>query len=78
MVVAAVAAIIGFFVIPVVGLPLGGLAGLYAAEWQRTEDASTAWRTTRATLVGSGLATLVQFLAGVAMAIVSAVWVVTG
>jgi uncharacterized protein YqgC (DUF456 family) len=76
MAVAAVAAIVGFFVIPIVGLPVGGLAGLYAAELQRTEDASTAWRTTRATLVGFGLATLVQFLAGVAMAIVWAAWVI--
>jgi len=78
MVVAAVAAVIGFFAIPIVGLPLGGLAGLYAAELQRTEDASIAWRTTRATLVGFGLATLVQFLAGVAMAIVWAAWVIAG
>lgn len=76
MVVAALGAVVGFFVVPVVGLPLGGLAGLYVAELQRTEDTATAWRTTRATLVGFGLAALVQFGVGVAMAVVWAIWVV--
>lgn len=78
MVVAALAAVVGFFVIPIVGLPLGGLAGLYLAEFRRTADTATAWRTTRATLVGIGLATLVQFLVGVAMVVVWATWVVAG
>jgi uncharacterized protein len=76
LLVAAVGAVIGFFAIPVVGLPIGGLAGLYLAELHRTETAATAWRTTRATLVGIGVATLVQFLVGVAMALVWAAWVV--
>lgn len=76
LLVAAIGAVIGFFVIPVVGLPVGGLAGLYLAELRRTEAAATAWRTTRATLVSIGVATLVQFLVGVAMALVWAAWVV--
>lgn len=76
MALAAVVAIVGFFVIPVVGAIVGGLAGLYVAELQRTGDGEVAWRTTRATVVGFGLATLVQFLVGVAMALVWAGWVV--
>jgi hypothetical protein len=76
MAVAAVCAVIGFFVVPVVGLPLGGLAGLYLAELQRTSDAATAWRTTRSTLVAFGLASLVQLAAGVAMALVWVAWVI--
>ena len=75
---AAAAAIVGFFVIPVVGVVIGGLVGLYAAEWQRSGDGPTAWRSTRATLVGFGVATLVQFLLALAMALVWVVWVVVG
>jgi len=75
MVVAVIGAVVGFFVIPVVGLPIGGLAGLYLAELRRTSDTVIAWRTTRATLVAVGLASLVQFLVGVAMALVWAGWV---
>jgi uncharacterized protein YqgC (DUF456 family) len=75
-VVAAACAVVGFFVVPVVGLPLGALAGLYLAELRRTDASATAWRTTRATLVGFGLAALVQFTVGVVMALVWAVWVV--
>jgi uncharacterized protein len=76
MAVAAVCAVVGFFVVPVVGLPLGGLAGLYLAELQRTSDAAIAWRTTRSTLVAFGLASLMQLAAGVAMALVWVAWVV--
>ncbi|HEY8547931.1 MAG TPA: DUF456 domain-containing protein [Acidimicrobiales bacterium] len=74
--VAAVGAVVGFFAIPVVGVVVGGLAGLYLAELQRTNDTSVAWRSTRATVIGFGLATLAQFLLAVAMAATWAVWVV--
>jgi uncharacterized protein YqgC (DUF456 family) len=77
MLVAAVGAVVGFFVIPVVGVMVGGLVGLYLAELQRTEDSATAWRSTRATVIGFGIATLVQFLLGVAMAVTWAVWAIT-
>jgi uncharacterized protein YqgC (DUF456 family) len=68
-------AIVGFFVVPVVGVAAGGLVGLYLGELRRTRDASTAWQATRATLVGFGLASLVQFAAAVAMAMAWAAWV---
>jgi uncharacterized protein YqgC (DUF456 family) len=71
-----VLAIAGFFVIPVVGLVVGGLAGLYAGEYQRTHDHAIAWQATRRTVVGFGLAALVQFLAALAMVATWAVWVV--
>lgn len=73
--VAAVGAVVGFFVIPVVGVMVGGLAGLYLAELQRTNDADVAWRSTRATVIGFGLATLVQFVLAIAMAATWAIWV---
>ena len=76
MLVAVVGAVVGFFVIPVVGVMVGGLAGLYVAELQRTNDTETAWRSTRATVIGFGLATLVQFVLAVAMAATWALWVI--
>jgi uncharacterized protein YqgC (DUF456 family) len=71
-----VAAVVGFFVIPVVGLAVGGVAGVYAGELQRTGDRDAAWRTTRATLTGFGLAALAQLGIAMAMAAVWAAWVV--
>ena len=68
--------IVGFFVIPVVGLPLGTVAGLYLAELHRTRVHTLAWRSTWATVKAFGLAALVQLAAGVVMALVWAVWVV--
>ena len=71
----AVGAVIGFFAVPVVGLPLGGVAGIYLGERLRTGDGATAWVATRATLKGFGVAALVQLAAGLAMAAVWVVWV---
>ena len=70
--------IAGFFLIPIVGLPLGGVLGVYLGEHLRTRDARVAWRTTRATIAGFGLAAAVQLGAGLAMALTWAVWVVAG
>jgi uncharacterized protein len=70
-----VAAIVGFFVLPVVGLPVGGVAGVYAGELGRTRDVSAAWRATRATIAGFGLAALLQFAVALAMTATWVVWV---
>jgi uncharacterized protein YqgC (DUF456 family) len=69
-----VGAVAGFFVIPVVGLAVGGVAGVYAGERVRTGDGALAWRATKATVTGFGLATLLQFVAALAIAAVWAVW----
>jgi uncharacterized protein len=71
----AVAAVVGFFAIPVVGLVVGGVAGVYAGELQHTGSGAAAWRATRATLAGFGLAALVQLGIGLAMAATWAAWV---
>ena len=76
LLIGAVGAVIGFFAVPVVGLPLGGAIGIFVAEVVRSGDRAAAWRTTLATLKGFGLATLVQLGAGLAMAAVWVVWVV--
>ena len=74
----ALGAVVGFFVVPVVGLPLGGALGVYAGERLRTGDATVAWRTTKATLKAFGLAALAQLVAGIAMVLTWIGWVVAG
>lgn len=71
----AICAVVGFFLVPVIGLPLGGALGIYLAERMRTGTSGAARRTTKATLRGFGLAALVQLSAGLAMAAVWVVWV---
>jgi uncharacterized protein YqgC (DUF456 family) len=67
--------VVGFFVVPVVGLPLGFVIGVLLAEWIRTRAWSLAWRATLATLRGLGLATLAQFVMGLSMVALWVVWV---
>ena len=69
-------AAVGFFVVPVVGLPLGGVLGIYVGEHLRTHDARAAWAATRATIAGFGIAALLQLAAALAMITVWVVWVV--
>lgn len=71
----AIGAVVGFFVVPILGLALGGALGIYVAERMRTGNSLAAWRTTKATLRGFGLAALAQLGAGLAMAGVWVVWV---
>jgi uncharacterized protein YqgC (DUF456 family) len=74
----AVLGVVGFFVVPVVGLPLGGALGIYLGEHLRTRDARVAGRATVATLKGFGLAALAQLGAGVAMVLAWVAWVALG
>jgi uncharacterized protein YqgC (DUF456 family) len=71
LVVGALAAVVGFFVIPVVGALVGGVAGIYAAEYVRLRDGGAAWTSTRAALVAIGVGVLVELTAGIVMI---AVW----
>jgi uncharacterized protein YqgC (DUF456 family) len=68
----ALGAVVGFFVVPVVGALLGGPAGIFVAELARVREPSRAWASTLEALKGVGLGIVVQFVAGVAMI---AVWV---
>jgi uncharacterized protein len=63
----ALGAIVGFFVIPVVGLLVGGVAGIYLAELVRLQDGRRAWTSTRAALVAVGIGVLIGLTAGVLM-----------
>lgn len=55
--------IVGFFVIPVVGLILGFVLGVYLSEAQRLGSAA-AWPATKATLKAVGASILIELAAG--------------
>lgn len=67
LVAGAAGGIVGFFVIPLVGFVVGGVAGVYLAERSRLGTHDAAWRTTWAVLRSVGLAALVQMGAGILM-----------
>lgn len=71
----AVGGVVGFFVVPFVGLPLGAVAGVLLAEYRRTSDWQTAWRSTKQVAIGFGLGTLAEISAGVLMIACWVVWV---
>jgi uncharacterized protein len=71
-------AIVGFFVIPVLGLPIGGAAGVLLGEQRRLGDWGAAWATTQKVLVGFGIGALAEVVAGVLMIATWVVWVLLG
>jgi hypothetical protein len=64
--------IVGFFVIPVVGLPLGFVLGIYLAELLRLREQGLAWRSTKHALAAVGLSMLLEMLTGL---VVAGIWV---
>lgn len=58
------AGIVGFFVIPVIGLPLGFVAGVYAAERMQLGGHAAAWQSTVHAVKAVGLAILIELAAG--------------
>jgi len=62
-----VGGVIGFFVIPLIGIVVGAVAGVLIAERVRTQDWTQAWASTKRAIVGFGLGALVQVAAGVLM-----------
>lgn len=59
--------LVGFFVVPVVGLLLGFVAGIYLAELRRVGP-TQAWPSTWHALKAAGLALLIELTAGIAAA----------
>ncbi|MGK2881749.1 MAG: DUF456 domain-containing protein [Mycobacterium sp.] len=68
----AVLGIIGFFVVPIIGLVLGFVLGVYLAELNRHRNQRLAWAATVHAIKGVGLSMAVE-LAGALMA--TGVWV---
>lgn len=64
---AAVGAVVGFFVIPVLGLVVGGALGLLVAEQQRLGEWGPAWTSARGVLGAYGLGVLLELAVGVLM-----------
>lgn len=67
--------VVGFFVIPVVGLVIGFVLGVYLAEHRRV-GAPAAWPSTKEALRAVGVSILIELAAGVVAALVWAVGVV--
>lgn len=70
--VGALLGIVGFFVIPVVGLVIGFVLGVYLAELRRLRDSGAAWGSTKHALRAAGLSILIELCAGV---LATAAWV---
>jgi uncharacterized protein YqgC (DUF456 family) len=64
--------VIGFFVVPVVGLVLGFVVGVYLAELRRV-GSRDAWPATRRALAAAGLSLLIELAASM---LAAATWVV--
>jgi len=69
MVAGGVLGLIGFFVVPVVGLVLGFVLGIWLAERMRLGPGQ-AWPSTRGALGAVGLSLLVEFAAALGVAVV--------
>lgn len=66
-------AIVGFFVLPVIGALVGVVAGVLLAELARLHDRTAAWRSTSATLRAVGLGIVLELVAAV---LAVAVWLI--
>ncbi|MCX6395315.1 MAG: DUF456 domain-containing protein [Propionibacteriales bacterium] len=60
LLIGGVLGVVGFFVVPVVGLPFGFVAGVYLAEWRRTSHSAAGPATWHA-LKAVGLGIVIEF-----------------
>lgn len=74
LIIGGVAGLVGFFVIPIVGLPVGLVLGVLGTELVRTRRLAPAWSATRHALKAAGLSLLIE-LAAVMLA--GCVWLAT-
>ena len=64
LVAGGVLAVVGFFVIPVVGAVVGFVGGVYGAERLRLRTHAAAWPSTVRALQAAGLSVLIELVAG--------------
>ncbi len=78
LVVGLVVGVVGFFVIPVIGLFVGFVGGVYACELARRRSHIEAWAATKAALTATGLTILIELagslLAGTAWLLAVVIW----
>ena len=67
LLVGAVGAVAGFFLIPVVGVVVGGVGAVFLAELARLHDARAAWRSTWVVLRAVGIGMLIELATAVLM-----------
>ena len=60
--------LVGFFLIPIVGLPIGFVLGVWLAEWRRVGDSKLAWPSTKAALRAAGLSMLIELCTALVIA----------
>ena len=65
--------IVGFFVIPVVGMFVGFPIGVYLSELQRQRTTAAAWASTKHALRETGVSILIEF---VGTSLAAAVWLI--
>lgn len=70
LVLAGVGAVVGFFVIPVLGIIVGGVLGLLLAERERQGDWSPAWDSSKEVLKGYGWGVLLEIAIGLTMGLI--------
>ncbi|KAA0017074.1 DUF456 domain-containing protein [Antrihabitans cavernicola] len=73
LIVGGLVGVVGFFVIPVVGLVVGFIVGTYLSEVQRVRRNDMAWRSTVHATKAVGLSILVELLGAL---IASGVWLI--
>jgi hypothetical protein len=62
--------LVGFFVVPVVGLVIGFVLGVLLAERLRLGDWQRAWPSTRHALKAAGLAMLIELATAISIALI--------
>lgn len=72
LIVGGILGVIGFFVIPVLGLALGFVLGVYLSEYSALRDPSRAWTSTKHAIKGVALAMGVELTAAL---LAAAAWV---
>jgi len=69
-----VVAVVGFFVVPVVGAVVGFIGGVYGAERLRLKTHAAAWPSTVRALEAVGLSVLIELVAGL---LIGTAWLAT-
>ncbi len=71
MVAGGIGGIVGFFVVPLVGVVVGFIVGVFVVEMLRLRDLHTAWPATWEAMKASGLSTLIELAAAL---LATAIW----
>lgn len=74
LVLGGIGAVAGFFLIPVVGLLVGAILGIYLGELRRLSDGRAAWRSTLTTAKAIGVGILLELAAGM---VAVGIWLVS-